>query len=240
MRINRFLSRSGLGSRRSVEELVRSGRVTLNGVTITDLAVRVEPATDLVMVDDKPIQLPPTWHVYMFNKPRGVVSTLIPQDERPCLDNFRKNNGLPDSVIPVGRLDSDSSGLLIWTDDGLLSQQLCLPATKVWKVYEVLLDAALEQAQLPILLTGKIELDGRPCLPARLTAMDATGRNWKFSIREGRNRQIRRMMNSVGREVLQLHRVVYGPLRLGNLAPGQFRELSVTEIETLRKAIPFA
>jgi 23S rRNA pseudouridine2605 synthase len=220
-----------------VEALIREGKVTINGEVATDLGRPVDPATDQVSCGGRLITLPDTWRVFVFHKPRGVVSTLIPQDERPCLAKFRDDAALDISLIPVGRLDSESSGLLIWTDDGMLSQKLCKPVAKVWKVYEALLDAPLPARYLPDLRHGKIELDGRPCLPARLTAMDTKGLQWKISIHEGRNRQVRRMFEAIGWRVVKLHRVAYGPLQLADLPEGTFRELSPSEIELLRNAI---
>ena len=237
MRINRYLARAGLGSRRGVEAYILAGRIRINDSVSTDLSQRIDPETDIIHFDKLVIKLPDNWRVYMFHKPRGVVSTLVPQDARPCLLKFRDEAQLDGSVIPVGRLDYQSSGLLIWTNDGFLSQQLCTPATGVWKVYELLLSSSLPENCLSKLRDGKIELDGRPCLPAKLDPMAEGGLKWRISIHEGRNRQIRRMMEYAGSRVRELHRVTYGPLELGDLSVGQFRELTENEIDLLHKAI---
>ncbi len=236
MRLNRFLARAGCGSRRSVEELIRAGRVNVDGETVTDPARGVDPARQRVTLDGRPVALPQRWRVMAFHKPRGVVSSLRPQGDRPCLLEYRRRAGLPAGLVPVGRLDVDTTGLLLWTDDGQLQQDLSRPRSHVWKVYRVLLDAALDRSSVELLRGGGIELDGRPCLPARLRRGPDPLR-WEIALREGRNRQVRRMFEAIGRRVLHLHRVAYGPIRLGKLAPGRFRELSDDEITALRAAV---
>jgi len=237
MRLNRFLARAGLGSRRGVEDLIREGRVQVDGETVLDLGRRVTPGRTEVTVDTCPITLPVGWRVFMFHKPRGVVSTLTPQDDRPCLSVYRDRADLPPGAIPVGRLDADTSGLLLWTDDGELAQRLCRPAGEVWKTYEVRLDSPLPTAVEHRLRDGSIEMDGRSCLPADMRCAGGDGRDWILRIREGRNRQVRRMFEAVGRRVIDLHRRRYGPLALANLPPGAFRELTDREIASLRDAV---
>jgi 23S rRNA pseudouridine2605 synthase len=235
MRLNRYLARAGLGSRRSVEELVREGRVTINGEKVSDLGRRVQPDTDVLTVDGKPVFFPEGFRVYAFNKPKGVVSTLASQGGQPSLLPYRLQSDIPDRFMPIGRLDSETTGLLFWTDDGKLNQDLCRPKSGLWKTYEVDLNEDLNRNAIRSLTKGGIEIDGRPCLPCRLRMNpDGTTRQWIMEIHEGRRRQIRRMFKAVGLRVMKLHRSEVGPIKLGNLRPGDFRRLDHNEVESLR------
>lgn len=237
LRLNRFLARAGCGSRRGVEQLVHEGRVAVNGTTVRDLAVRVDPARDHVEVAGRPVALPARWCAYAFHKPRGVVSTLRAQGGQRGLLGFRRQAGLPAGLVPVGRLDADTTGLLIWTDDGELAQALLRPSSAVWKRYLVTLDRPLDDAGARALRAGGLPLDGRPCLPARLRALPGEpGRRWSLDLQEGRNRQIRRVLAALGCRVLALHRVAVGPVSLGRLEPGAFRPLDAAELAALRRA----
>jgi pseudouridine synthase len=238
MRLNRFLARAGQGSRRSVEEFIRAGRVAVNGRTVTDLGRRVEPGIDAVHLDGVELRLPDDFRVYAFHKPLDVVSTLAAQGGQASLTPYRLQADIPDRFVPVGRLDAESTGLLLWTDDGDLNQRLCRPDSGVWKTYEVELDRPLVQTTLPRLTRGGIELDGRPCRPCRLRLKpDATTRHWIIEIHEGRRRQIRRMFKAVGMKVIALHRTAVGPISLGRLRPGDFRRLGKDEVAALRTAV---
>ncbi len=238
MRLNRFLARAGLGSRRAVEDIIRAGRVVINGDQVKDLGRQVHPDQDQVLVDGAPINAPHGYRVYAFNKPLDVVSTLKAQGGQPALRAFRLQSDLPDRFVPVGRLDAESTGLLLWTDDGKLNQMLARPKTGVWKVYEVELNEPPSEIVLPQLTDGKIEIDGRPCLPCRLRmAPDKTTRHWIMELQEGRRRQIRRMFKKVGLKVLTLHRVQVGPIKLGLLRSGDFRRLTAHEVQDLRRTI---
>jgi 23S rRNA pseudouridine2605 synthase len=235
MRLNRYLARAGLGSRRSVEELVREGRVTINGEKVSDLGRRVQPDTDVLTVDGKPVFFPEGFRVYAFNKPKGVVSTLASQGGQPSLLPYRLQSDIPDRFMPIGRLDSETTGLLFWTDDGKLNQDLCRPKSGLWKTYEVDINEDLNRTAIKSLTKGGIEIDGRPCLPCRLRMNpDGTTRQWIMEIHEGRRRQIRRMFKAVGLRVMKLHRSEVGPIKLGNLRPGDFRRLDHNEVESLR------
>ncbi|MBC8423592.1 rRNA pseudouridine synthase, partial [bacterium] len=181
--MNRYLARAGLGSRRSVEALVLAGRVLVNGEVVTELGRRIDPAGDTVTLDGRPVAWPERWRTFAFHKPIGVISSMRPQGRTPCLDLYAGRRDLPPGVVPVGRLDAYTSGLLLWTDDGDLHQALCRPRSGVWKTYEVGLTAPLRADARPRLRDGGIVLDGRPCLPARLSPLDDGGRNWRMSLR---------------------------------------------------------
>jgi 23S rRNA pseudouridine2605 synthase len=235
MRLNRFLARAGLGSRRSVETLVREGRVAIDGQTVEDLGRRVHLETEQVTLDGTLIYLPEGYRVYAFHKPIEVVSTLAVQNGQPSLLPYRLQADIPDRFMPVGRLDSETTGLLLWTDDGELNQALCQPRSGLWKTYEVDLNKDLAPDNIRTLTQGGIEIDGRPCLPCRLRLSSAgTTRQWVMEIHEGRRRQIRRMFQAVGLKVLRLHRTAVGPVRLGLLRPGGFRRLNHEEVDELR------
>ncbi len=237
LRLNRFLSRAGLGSRRGVEDLIINRRITLNGEIVEDLGRRVNPQNDTVTCDGRTVSLPDQWRVFAFHKPIGVVSSLRRFGDTPCLADVREAAGLSGGMVPVGRLDVDTSGLLIWTDDGLLAEQLMRPRHRIWKHYELTLNCPLSAADAARLRDSVVELDGRPCLPAKLEQRGDDDRDWDFAIREGRNRQIRRMFQEVGCRVIELRRVAVGPVKLDDLAPGEFRELTAPQIESLRKAV---
>ncbi len=238
MRLNRFLARAGLGSRRSVETLVREGRVAIDGQTVEDLGRRVHLATETVTLDGRPVSLPEGYRVYAFHKPHEVVSTMAAQNGQPSLLPYRLQADIPDRFMPVGRLDSETTGLLLWTDDGELNQALCQPGSGLWKTYEVDLNKDLAPDNIRTLTQGGIEIDGRPCLPCRLRLSSAgTTRQWAMEIHEGRRRQIRRMFQAVGLKVLRLHRTAVGPVRLGRLRPGDFRRLNHDEVDELRGSL---
>lgn len=238
MRLNKYLARAGLGSRRAVEDLVRQGRVQINGEKVADLGRQVDPNQDQVTVDGVKAQLPRDYRIYAFHKPLDVVSTLKSQGGQASLLPYRLQADIPERFVPVGRLDAESTGLLLWTDDGKLNQDLARPKTGVWKVYQVELSEPLPETTIPKLTQGKLEIDGRPCLPCRLKmAPDKTTRHWIMELQEGRRRQIRRMFKKIGLKVLRLHRVQVGPITLGHLRPGDFRRLTPAEVENLRQAV---
>lgn len=237
-RLNKFLARAGFGSRRAVEAFITAGRVTLNGETVRDLGRRIDPARDQVTVDGKPATQPRDYRVYAFHKPLGVVSTLRSQGGQASLPAYRQQADLPERFMPVGRLDSESTGLLLWTDDGQLNQDLCRPHLGLWKTYEVDLNDELPPQQVPNLTDGKLEIDGRRLRPCRLAYRSGgTTRQWIMQLQEGRRRQIRRMFRLVGLKVTRLHRIEIGTVALGLLRPGDFRRLTLVEVQNLRQAV---
>lgn len=232
MRINRYLASCGLGSRRSVEELIRKGRVTVDGVVVRDLGFQVEEAMH-VEADGQTAQPPREGRVVLFNKPRNVMTTRDdPQGRRTIYDL------LPESfkrLVYAGRLDFPSRGLLVLTDDGELLHRLTHPRWDHPKTYVVELDAPLTEQDLERIRQGGIALPGEdPLKPAEATAR---GRIVTLVLREGRYRQIRRMMEVLGRDVLDLCRVAVGEWALGDLEDGQWRELEDREIDPMRQRL---
>lgn len=236
MRINRFLADAGFGSRRSVEDLIRQGRVSLDGETVQELGTRIHPGQAVVRVDGVIVAPLSTGFVFAFHKPLHVVCTLKGQGGQATLLPFKREADLPGPVMPVGRLDSDSTGLLLWTDDGIMNQRLCRPGSGIWKEYEVQLLRPLGEQDRSRFCGGSLLLDDRPCLPCRLSPLSRDRCRWTVYLHEGRKRQIRRMFQVVGNKVVKLHRVAFGPVRLGNLQEGCFQKLSGPETQALRRA----
>jgi 23S rRNA pseudouridine2605 synthase len=229
-RLQKLISAAHLSSRRAAEELIRSGRVTVNGV-VAVLGQCADPATDTVLVDGQPLALGAGHTYVLLNKPRGVVTTLSDERGRPTVAELVRDAGV--RLYPVGRLDRDSDGLLLMTDDGALANALTHPGRGVDKTYrtEVTGDVA---AALPILRSALV-IDGRPIVPARV---EPAGEGvLRITIHEGRNRQIRKMCAAAQLRVRRLTRVAEGPLTLGDLAPGRWRRLTEREVLALKRHV---
>jgi pseudouridine synthase len=241
-RLQKLLARAGHGSRRSVESLIRDGRVRVNGAVAT-LGMQADAVSDVIAVDGQPIVLE-TSHAYLaMNKPAGVVTTARdPQHRRTVMDLLP--DGLPPHVLPVGRLDRDTEGLLIFTNDGELAHRLAHPRYKTDKEYFALVVGAPSAGALARLRRG-IEIEGSRTSPAeadvgRTPAGHAArdGHTWlRIVIHEGRKRQVRLMCAAIGHPVRELVRTRVGPIGLGRLAPGTTRELSQREVGELRAAV---
>ncbi len=237
LRINRFLSQAGLGSRRRVEDLIRAGRVAVNGERVQDLATRVDSARDVVEVDGERVEPQRGGAVFAYHKPRGVISSLARQGSAPCLLDVLPKELLNGRFFHLGRLDRDSCGLLLLSDDGELGNALTHPSHPVWKRYRIALDAALAPEDMRQFAGGELLIDGRPALPARIEALsDSPRHEYRVELREGRKRQIRRMCAQLGREVLELTREAIGPVELGDLGAGELRRLLDSELAELRAA----
>ena len=229
MRLNRYLAAAGVGSRRHCDELIAAGRVTINGRTCTNFSAQ-PTARDHVKVGGKLIHVDPPLYL-VLNKPPGFVSTRSDPHARDTIfdllpPKFRK-------LFNVGRLDTQTEGLLLFTNDGDLAQQLTHPRYKIDKEYEVTLDRAWDPSLAPKLLTG-IFLDGQRAKIARISS--ATSTRLRVVLRQGINRQIRRMFYEIGYEVTRLIRTRIGNLRLGDLPPGHWRILTKSELAGLQRA----
>ena len=228
-RIQKILSARGLASRRTAENWIRAGRVRVNGAVCT-LGASADPDADRIEVDGVPLPPPPGKKYLMLNKPRGYVTTL--KDEK----NRKTAASLVDCgcrVYPVGRLDYDSEGLLLFTNDGQLADRLMHPRANVGKTYEVTVEGDWRGGEA--LLARPIVLDGYRIHPPSVRLLRGEGSRavFEITIREGRNRQIRRMCEAAGLRVLRLRRTREGMLRLGTLPSGKWRELTREEIESL-------
>jgi 23S rRNA pseudouridine2605 synthase len=227
VRVNRYLASTGLGSRRAVEEVIRAGRVTVNGA-VADLATRVEEGDD-VRVDGEPVR-PEAVVAVLLNKPRGVVTTASDPQGRPTVTGLVSVDA---RLFPVGRLDRDTTGVLILTNDGALADHLMHPRHGVAKTYRARVQGEPAEADLDRLRAG-VELDDGPTAPA---AVQYRGSSVvEITIHEGRNRQVRRMCAAIGHPVIHLHRTAYAGLTAERLEPGEWRELTAAEIAELRDA----
>ncbi len=233
-RLQKWIAQTGACSRRQAEEWIRAGRVTVNGAPAV-LGQSVESGRDEVCLDGRPLRPSSGKLVYiMLNKPRGCVSTVKDDRGRPTiLDNL---DGVDRRVYPIGRLDMDSQGLLLLTDDGALTKALTHPSHNVIKEYQVRVVGDVDDA-LPI-LRGPMSLDGRPLKPCRIRVLKKAEDSslLLFAISEGRNRQIRRMCEAASLRVVRLRRISEGGVRLGSLPEGSWRYLTQAEVEALYKA----
>jgi 23S rRNA pseudouridine2605 synthase len=228
VRLAKFLAHGGVASRRKAEEIIAKGVVTVGGEVVTDPARDVEAGDD-VRVNGAPIAAEAR-EVWAVNKPEGVVSTAREPGARPAVVELVETEA---RLYPVGRLDADSTGLLLLTNDGELANRLTHPRYEVPKTYRARLKAAIADRDLER-LRGGVELEDGPAGKAKVKRFGE--HEIEVTLREGRNRQVRRMLEAVGNEVVGLRRVSFGPLRLGDLEVGQARRLSEDEIARLREA----
>lgn len=243
-RLQKYLAHAGIASRRHAEELIEMGAVSVNGVIVRELGVRVDPASDVVRVRGRLVR-PTSTHLYiLLNKPMETVTTAHdPQRRRTVLD-LLPAEWVAQRVYPVGRLDVDTEGLLLLTNDGEMALRLTHPRYALTKEYEALVDGRPSAAAMTAFARG-MQLPGeeRITAPARAWILDDTSDEgvWLgIELHEGRKRQVRRMLAVAGLRVHHLRRVRVGPLKLGSLEPGKTRLLTEKEIETLRKAVGLA
>ncbi len=234
LRISRFLARCGVASRRKAEEVVCSGRVTVNGTVATDLGRQIDPESDAVELDGKPIRLEVGQLSLAVNKPPGVLVTRDdPRGRHTIYDSLPPEYASEASrLVYAGRLDYASEGLLVMTTDGDLANNLVHPSTHLEKEYIVRTDSPIP-AEILETLAGGVDLGDHQTLPCRISSDPQDPRTYRFILEEGRNRQIRRMLESVGIGVRRLRRLRIGPLRLGKLSRGQWRSLGSAEVAAL-------
>lgn len=230
VRLQKVLANAGVASRRVAEEMIVAGRVRVNGAAVTELGSRIFPETDLVDVDGVAVQLDQTKRYVMLNKPRGVVSSM--RDERGRDDLRRYASEWPERLYNVGRLDAETSGLLVLTNDGELAHVLAHPSFGVTKVYLAKVEGRVKPQTVAALTRGIQLEDGEIAADkARLlSSSDAGGGSLvELTLHSGRNRIVRRMMAAVGHPVIDLVRRQFGPLHLGSLGRGAARELTTLE-----------
>jgi 23S rRNA pseudouridine2605 synthase len=230
MRLAKYLADAGVASRRASEDIVRSGRVTVGGVTVVDPARDVD-ARDAVAVDGRPVSPVHERVVYALNKPAGVVSTARDPQGRPTVVTIVPQT---ERLYPVGRLDIDTTGLILLTNQGELAHRLTHPSFEVEKTYRAVVGGpALEERALRALRDG-IELEDGRTSPARVRRVSAD--TLEITIHEGRKRQVKRMCEAIGHPVKRLERIGFGPLELGDLPRGRWRRLSDAEVDALMAA----
>ena len=229
MRINKYLSSSGIGSRRGVEDYIKNGRVSVNGKKVTDLAFDVNPNNDVVFFDGNRVNVIESKYYFLLNKPKGYITSVKDEHDRKTVmdlvpQNFRK------IVVPVGRLDYDSEGLLLFTNDGDFVNKLTHPSNEIQKIYVAKVERQLDAREIKTLSSGVI-IDGKSTKPARVIFLgqDKDLFRYEVTIKEGKNRQVRKMFETVGREVKFLKRIQIGSLRLGGLSRGEIKMISEAE-----------
>ncbi|MBP3794388.1 MAG: rRNA pseudouridine synthase [Ruminococcus sp.] len=237
VRIQKIIADSGLCSRRKAEELIEKGKVKVNGHPCK-LGDKALPGKDMITVGGELITVDKRRKLYyiMLHKPRGYVTTTNDELGRKCVTELLEN--IPERVYPIGRLDKDSEGLLLFTNDGGFANDMMHPSRHISKTYRVTVRPDITEQQLVQLASG-VEIDGRKTAECNVVVLDKqVGRVvLQMTIFEGRNRQIRKMCEAVGLEVARLKRTAVGPVKLGMLKPGSFRELKPDELRALRNAV---
>ena len=244
-RLQKVLAHAGVASRRACEQLIADGRVSVDGITVTEAGVRVDPLTQEIRVDGSRILTNPELITLMLHKPAGVVTTMEDPEGRPTVaqygrDYLAEHPELPDSLrlVHVGRLDTETEGLLLLSNDGELSHRLMHPSFEIAKTYVAIVEGQVEP-WVPRKLRRGIELEDGEAKADRVTVKDSGPRGSivEITLHSGKNRIVRRMLDAVGHPVTRLARTRLGPLRLGNLRPGQFRPLSGEEIAALQQEV---
>ena len=244
-RLQKVLAHAGVASRRACEQLIADGRVSVDGITVTEAGVRVDPLTQEIRVDGSRILTNPELITLMLHKPAGVVTTMEDPEGRPTVaqygrDYLAEHPELPDSLrlVHVGRLDTETEGLLLLSNDGEFSHRLMHPSFEIAKTYVAIVEGQVEP-WVPRKLRRGIELEDGEAKADRVTVKDSGPRGSivEITLHSGKNRIVRRMLDAVGHPVTRLARTRLGPLRLGNLRPGQTRPLSGEEIAALQQEV---
>lgn len=237
VRIQKIIAESGMCSRRKAEELIDKGAVKVNGHPCK-LGDKALPGKDIITVNGERVTVEKKKRLYyiMLHKPRGYVTTMSDELDRKCVTELL--TGVPERVYPIGRLDKNSEGLLLFTNDGGFANDIMHPSRHIAKTYRVTVRSDISEDQLVKLASG-VEIDGRKTAECNVVVLDKqVGRVvLQMTIYEGRNRQIRKMCEAVGLEVARLKRTAVGPLKLGMLKPGAWRELKPDELRAIRNAI---
>ena len=236
VRLQKLIAGTGLASRRKAEEMIATGRVMVNGRIVRELGTKVDAARDHVKVDGRHVRSAQPYVYVLLHKPKNVMSTLLDPEGRPTVKDFLP--GVTVRVFPVGRLDFDSEGLMLLTNNGELAQALLHPKYHVPKTYLVKVKGVLEEEDIETLETG-VQLDDGMTAPATVKKIrKAESNSWvEITIHEGRKHQVKRMLEVVGHPVLKLVRVRMGSLALGHMAPGEYRFLTDREANTLRDLV---
>ena len=235
--MNKVLAQAGLTSRRGADKLIAEGRVAINGVSTRELATLADPEVDIVTVDGRPLPRSETPRYLLLNKPRGYVTTVRDPQGRPVVTDLVPNDV---RLYPVGRLDADVEGLLLLTNDGALTHRLLHPRYEVPRVYDALVAGAVRRSDLGRWLRG-VELEDGPAVPLGVELLGAGEGGGTTRLRltftEGRKHEVKRYCEALGYRVQRLRRVAFGPIELGTLRPGQWRQLTPREVAQLRATV---
>ena len=233
-RLQKILAKAGIASRRKAEEMIRGGKVRVDGRIVTEMGTRVDPEIQKIECDGRPVVSQEKKVYILLHKPAGYLSTVYDPQGRPIITDLLPN--IKERIYPVGRLDLTTEGALLLTNDGELAQEILHPSREVNKTYVAKVKGRPSPKKLAALSNG-IDLDGRKTWPAELTVLASEQQETtiKIVIHEGRKRQVRKMFEAVGHPVLQLKRIAYGQLELGELKPGKYRFLSPGDIEMIFK-----
>lgn len=237
-RLQKIISAAGIASRRAAEKLIQEGRVQVNGTTVTELGTKADPDVDDIRVDERRVKRPQRHRYFLLNKPRGYVTTRSDPEHRPTVLDLLK--GVREYVYPVGRLDFDSAGLLILTNDGDLAATLTHPKHEVERVYEAQVLGVPDAHDIDRLSRGVV-IEGRRTSPAQIELLrerrtEGDTSVLRVTIHEGRTRQVRKMADAIGHPVRTLTRVRIGPIADKHLRIGSYRELTTEEVQKLRRA----
>lgn len=231
LRLQKYLAQCGVSSRRGAEQIIQEGRVTVNGTVVTEMGIKVKKG-DKVTVDGQIVKQEKIKYYILLNKPAGVLSSVKDDRGRECVVDLIE--GIDARLYPVGRLDYDTTGLLLLTNDGDFMQRVTHPSFEIWKTYQAVVKGVPTETDVKRFAEG-IMLDDGKTLPAVLDVVGYKGNNAivEVSIREGRNRQVRRMLERIGHPVNSLKRISFGSLELGDLKPGKWRHVQPEEISRL-------
>jgi len=234
-RLQKIIAEMGIASRRKAEELILEGLVTVNG-KVAEIGMKADPMRDHIKVRGKLLTTPEKKVYYVFNKPRGVMTSMSDPEGRPTVKEFFGR--IKQRVFPVGRLDYDSEGLLLLTNDGDFAYAIIHPSRKIPKTYLVKIKGVLEEEDLEKLRKG-VKIDGKMTAPAKVKKLKkAEANSWiEMTIHEGRNRQIRKMVERFGHDVLRLMRIRINGIEMGPLEPGAYRKLTTQEMDSIMREI---
>ena len=230
IRLQKFLAECGVASRRKAEQLISRGAVSVDGRTITEMGCKIDPKRQEVRYQGRLIKPKTKWTYILLNKPKGYVTTMSDPQGRPIVTSLLKD--LDTRLFPVGRLDIDSEGALLLTDDGALAHKILHPSHESTKTYEVVVKGIVSQGKIRKLEQG-IEIEGKKTWPAKISQVKKQGSacRLEISIHEGRKRQVRRMFEAIGHPVINLKRTAYGKLQLGSLKSGAYRFLTPEDMK---------
>jgi 23S rRNA pseudouridine2605 synthase len=236
IRINRYLAACGLGSRRACEDLIRRGLVEVNGERVVDLALKIDPQSDSVKVEGREVEGPGKSKILVLNKPTGIISTAADTHGRKTVIDIAREHGYTDRLFPVGRLDRNTSGLILLTNDGDLAYRLTHPKYKIEKIYDVEVTGRVSDRTVEKLMGGidTGEYITKPC-SVSIKEREKNSSRLEIRLKEGRKRQIRRMLAICGHRVEKLHRIALGDLAFEGLDEGDIRPLTEAEEKRLRE-----